>query len=111
MSPGMNARPVLLIDDDPDWGARVGRFLEPHGISVLVHRTLDTALQHIAQHGEPAALVMDIATRADNGPAIAAMRQEPALQSVPVGYVKKSAALDALLLMVAPGAASAHHAA
>jgi DNA-binding NtrC family response regulator len=105
----MTARPVVLIDQDPDWCARLCRFMEPHGISVVVARNIEDALETIAQVGKPGAFVMDTAARHANGRAVLAIRTEAAFRDVPVAYVKKSAALDALLLMLASSTAVATH--
>ena len=59
--------------------------------------------------GAPAALVMDIGTRRANGRAVTSLRQEPSLREVPVAYLRKSAALDALLLMLTSSAPAARH--
>jgi DNA-binding response OmpR family regulator len=100
----MKARPVLLVDSDAEWCARICRFLEPHGIGVVVAANLDTAAQ-MAEAETPRALLMDAATRHQSGSAVAALRDD--IPNVPVGYLKKSAALDALLLMLAPSAPGA----
>ena len=105
----MNARPVVLIDQDPDWCARVCRFLEPHGIPVVAARNIDAALEAMEQFGKPSALLMDIANRRENGRAVSAIRRDPSLRHMPVGYLKKSAALDAVLLMLVSSAAAAGH--
>ena len=106
----MNARPVFLVDHDPDWCARVCRFLEPHGISVVTARDIDTAVELASQLGKPSALVMDMSMRRENGRAVSTLRSNPSFRDVEVGYVKKSAALDALLMMVmAPSTAAAQH--
>jgi hypothetical protein len=48
---------------------------------------------------------MDIANRRDNSTAVSAMRADSAWRGIPVGYVKKSAALDALLMLLSSNAA------
>jgi DNA-binding NtrC family response regulator len=96
----MNARPVLLIDADTDWCAHVCRFLETHGIPVMTASNLETATLAVEHIGKPGAVVMDTTSRSSNGRAVSAFRNTPLLQDVPVGYLKKYAALDALLLML-----------
>jgi hypothetical protein len=57
-------------------------------------------------------VVLDIATRPESGDAITALRQHGRpLRDVPVGYMKKSAALDQLLLMLSSTAAAGPRAA
>jgi DNA-binding response OmpR family regulator len=97
----------MVIDADVEWCARVCRFLEPHGIPVLCAESVDAATAQLAQISTPAAVVLDSGARHQNGGAIATLRRQPALLGVPVGFVKKTAALDALLLMLGPGAAVA----
>jgi ActR/RegA family two-component response regulator len=104
----MNARPILLIDQDAKWCAEVCRFLEPHGIPVVAATSVALGIQHLRPSLTPAAVVMDIAVREENRRDLAALRSIVGLTDVPVGYVRKSgAALDALLLMLPSSAASA----
>ena len=105
----MNARPVLLIATDAEWCARVCRFLEPHGIAVVTAENVHTATAHLLQMEKPSALLMDHAVRWENRSALTLLRQHATLSDVPVGYMKKSAALDALLLMLTPTAARNQH--
>lgn len=101
----MNARPVLLINRDVEWCARVCRFLEPHGIPVIAAADVREALRTIEEAGTPSAFVMDMDARRSDHPAISALRTNATLRDVPVGFVNKTAALDALLLMVTPNGA------
>jgi ActR/RegA family two-component response regulator len=104
----MNARPILLIDQDAKWCAEVCRFLEPHGIPVVAAASIELGVHHLRPSLTPAAIVMDIAIREENRRDLAALRSVVGLGDVPVGYVRKSvAALDALLLMLPSSAASA----
>lgn len=105
----MSARPVLLIDQDVDWCAQVCRFLEPHGIRAIRASNIDAARESIEQLGKPGALIMDVSNRRETGRAVSAMREDASLRDVPVGYVKKSAALDSLLLMLLSSAAVTGH--
>jgi CheY-like chemotaxis protein len=98
----MNARPVLLIDRDGEWCARVCRFLEPHGIPVIAAADVREALQTIEHAGTPTAFVMEMDARQSERGAISTLRRNDALREVPVGFVNKAAALDMLLLMVMP---------
>ena len=100
----MNARPVLLIANDAEWCARVCRFLEPHGIPVVTAEDIDAATAHLSRMDKPTAVVLDSATRHETRREMSEFRQQATLSDVPVGYLKKSAALDALLLMLAPSA-------
>ena len=105
----MNARPVLLIDPDAEWCAQVCRFLEPHGIPVVSAENVDAALDTMAEVGKPRAMVLDSATRCENSRAMSALRSDAAFKDIPVGYLKKSAALDVLLLMVSSSAPLPRH--
>lgn len=105
----MSARPVLLIDEDVDWCARVCRFLEPHGIRAIRAGSIDAAAESIEHLGKPGALIMDIANRRETRRAVSAIRADASLLDVPVGYVKKSAALDSLLLMLMSSATVTGH--
>jgi DNA-binding response OmpR family regulator len=105
----MNARPVLLIDTDTEWCAHVCRFLEPHGIEVMTAANVDAATAQLHHCPKPGAVVFDARARYENGRAIALLRRQPALSDVPVGYLKKTAALDALLLMLGSSAAGSGH--
>jgi hypothetical protein len=100
----MNARPVLLIANDHEWCARVCRFLEPHGIPVVAVETVDAAAYRLPLMDTPTAIVIDSAARQKDGRAVSLMRRQAALTDVPVGYMRTSAALDALLLMLTPSA-------
>ena len=100
----MNARPVLLIANDAEWCERVCRFLEPHGIPVVAVETVDAAAHRLPLMEEtPTAIVIDSASRLENGRAVSLLRRQATLTDVAVGYMKTSAALDALLLMLTPG--------
>ena len=94
----MNARPVLLIDHDAEWCARVCQFLEPHGIPVVAASSVAGAVEHLQHSLAPSAVLLDISERGGN-PA-ESLRQDATLRDVPIGYLRKSAALDALLLML-----------
>lgn len=107
----MHARPVLLIDDDAAWCAQVCRFLESHGIAVVSAANVASASGRLELMGKPSAVVMDIATRAEHGRAVTLLRTDNLLSDVPLGYVKKSAALDGLLLMLSTTADGQHLAA
>jgi CheY-like chemotaxis protein len=103
----MSARPVLLINEDAEWYARVSRFLESHGIPMVAASTVDAAAERLAQIGQPSAVLMDIRTRHTNSHTLSALR-ETMCSEVPVGFVRKEAALDALLLMLTPSATAPH---
>jgi CheY-like chemotaxis protein len=104
----MDARPVFLIDSDNEWCASVCRFLEPHGIAVVVRKDLSAALQAVSECGQPSAFVMDIAGRDANQRSAQSLRNNESLRHIPVAYLKKSAALDALLMMVTSSAAASY---
>ena len=104
MLPRMSARPVLVVDSDKEWCAHVCRILEPHGIPVIAAADLGGLMATMDQVERPRAVVMDIAHRRDNSAAVSEMRSDLAWRGIPVGYVKKSAALDALLMLVASSA-------
>ena len=104
----MTARPVFLIDQDREWCESVCRFLEPHGITVVARNNLNDALRAVGECGQPRAFVMDIATRRDHQSDVLTLRSNGTLRHIPVGYVNKTAALDALLLMVTSSAAASH---
>jgi DNA-binding response OmpR family regulator len=104
----MNARPVLLIANDVEWCARVCQFLEPHGISVVAVENVDAAAHRLAQMEAPSAIVLESAARHEYGRDVSLLRRQTALSQVPVGYLKKSAALDALLLMLSLGVPGGH---
>lgn len=97
----MSARPVLLVDSDKEWCARVCRYLELHGIEVVTAASVGSVARTVDQVGEPSAVVMDLAERIASADAVAALRADGLLRDVPVAYVNKAAALDALLLLVA----------
>jgi CheY-like chemotaxis protein len=103
----MNARAVLLIDHDQDWCARICRMLEPHGISVVSATDMTAARERLVEMGRPDAVVMDV-TKRRGGAHAAELRSDNAMRDVPTGYINKTAALDALLLMLTPSAAGAH---
>jgi hypothetical protein len=103
----MTARPVWLIDDDDEWCARVCRLLAPHGIPVVSMGTLAAGLSRVDEIGRPAAVVMDAASRCEHSAGVEALRHDATLRHVPIGFVKKTAALDAVLLMLTSSAAGA----
>ena len=101
----MAARPVLVVDSDKDWCAHVCRILEPHGIPVVAAADLNGIVATMDQVDKPRAVVMNIAHRRDNSPAVSAMRSDVAWRGIPVSYVKESAAFDALLMLVSSNTA------
>lgn len=121
----MGARPVLVIDDDTAWCEQVCRFLEPRGFHVIATSTKAGALERLAESDVPSAILADPAT-AD--PTFCRMLKAlPELDSVPLflvsasparavyekgvglsGYVRKSVALDHLMLLLGDAAATPH---
>jgi CheY-like chemotaxis protein len=100
---GMKARPVLLIDDEPAFCERVCRFLESNGIAVVTATNVAAAIARADHVPAIGAVVMDMAHRGSNDP-VSSLRSVPALNQVPVAYVKKTAALDALVLLLGSNA-------
>jgi DNA-binding response OmpR family regulator len=107
----MSARPVLLIDEDTQWCARVCQYLEAHGIAAVSAVTVDAAARALEHIGKPGAFLMDIDARGASGPAVSLLRDTAPLRDVPIGYLRKSAALDALLFMLSSSAPAQNHAA
>jgi DNA-binding response OmpR family regulator len=101
----MQAGPVLLVDQDGAWCARVCRFLEPHGISVLTARNFEIALDVVRRVGKPSAVVVDLAARAALDRTVSTLREDATWRDVPIGYVNKEVAFDALLLLLTSNAA------
>jgi DNA-binding response OmpR family regulator len=106
----MNARPVLILDSDAEWCERICRFLAPHGIETFTAADVTSAAATISSTGKPAAVVMESSARG-NGEAVSQLRRVSDLNGVPVGYLRKNAALDALLLMLGSSATPHHRAA
>lgn len=96
----MPAQPVLLIDRDAEWCVSVSRFLEPRGIAVVATPSVEDAAEHLRRGLAPTVVLMDIESRPANQAALATLRPGSLGGEVPVGYMRKSAALDALLLML-----------
>jgi CheY-like chemotaxis protein len=107
----MSARPVLVVDSDKEWCAHVCQILEPHGIPVIAAPDLTRVVATMDQVERPRALIMNIANRRDNSTAVSALRADVGWRGIPVGYVKKSAALDALLMLASSNAVSPTYAA
>lgn len=65
----MSRRPVLVIDDDSEWCARICRFLEGHGFEVVTATDGAAALELLPTIGRPTAVLLDIASPGTDGPA------------------------------------------
>ena len=118
----MDGRPVLLIDNDSAWCERVCRFLEARGLQVIAAPTEAEALGAIGPWAAPAAVLVDPTAC---GQVLGALRTRFETDAVPVfivssasagavyrknegvqGYMRKSVALDHLLLLLDGGSTS-----
>ena len=82
--------------------------MEPHGISVVATGDVREALQLVHTAGKPSAFVLQMQSQQLKDAAISTLRTDTSLRDVPVGFVSKSAALDALLMMVTSSDAAPH---
>lgn len=84
----MSVKRIVLVDDDDDFSAAVGSFLELHGYEV--HRAIDgRAGVTLAKRVHPDLIIMDILMneRTDGFFAVNNLRRTPGLEQVPIFVV------------------------
>ena len=76
---------ILLVDDNPDVNATLGRFLRAHHFEVVVALDGNQALERLRAGPRPSLILLDVMMPGADGHAFrAAQRADPALAAIPV---------------------------